>query len=77
MVFIACFAEAPLCSSTPQVDADQAENKDLASKFGVSGFPTLKIFKDGELLKDYDGGREWKDIAVAMRVRNGCSFGSQ
>jgi protein disulfide-isomerase A1 len=52
-----------------QVDATEEKNKPLASKFDVSGFPTLKIFKDGELYSDYNGPREWKDIAAHMRVR--------
>jgi hypothetical protein len=50
-----------------KVDADS--EKELGSKFGVSGFPTLKIFKDGEFFEDYVGGRTWKDMAAAMRVR--------
>mmetsp|Transcript_37941 Transcript_37941/g.68030 ORF Transcript_37941/g.68030 Transcript_37941/m.68030 type:complete len:158 (-) Transcript_37941:174-647(-) len=51
-----------------KVDADS--EKELGSKFGVSGFPTLKIFKDGEFFEDYVGGRTWKDMAAAMRVRS-------
>mmetsp|Transcript_4790 Transcript_4790/g.11653 ORF Transcript_4790/g.11653 Transcript_4790/m.11653 type:complete len:148 (+) Transcript_4790:130-573(+) len=51
-----------------KVDADG--EKDLASKFGISGFPTLKIFKDGEFLEDYNGDREWKSMAAAMRLRS-------
>ena len=50
-----------------KVDADS--EKDLGSRFGVSGFPTLMIFKDGEFQETYEGAREWKDIAAAMRVR--------
>lgn len=39
-----------------QVDATQEEA--LGTKFGVSGYPTLKWFIDGELASDYNGPRE-------------------
>lgn len=41
------------------VDATLDENKALASEYGVSGFPTLKIFnnKFGSGVSDYNGGR--------------------
>jgi protein disulfide-isomerase-like protein len=42
-----------------KIDADQAANKDLAQKYGVTGFPTLKWFpknnKEGEA---YSSGRD-------------------
>jgi protein disulfide-isomerase A6 len=45
-----------------KVDADK--HKDLAGRFGVKGFPTLKFFPRGEdkEAKDYDGGREGADF---------------
>jgi len=44
-----------------EVDADA--HKDLGSRFGVSGFPTLKFFKKGSTTPDdYNGGREAADI---------------
>jgi len=44
-----------------KVDADA--HKELASKFGVTGFPTLKFFKKGSTdPTDYNGGREAADI---------------
>eukprot|EP00242_Pyramimonas_sp_CCMP2087_P007246 CAMPEP_0198203794 /NCGR_PEP_ID=MMETSP1445-20131203/7122_1 /TAXON_ID=36898 /ORGANISM="Pyramimonas sp., Strain CCMP2087" /LENGTH=155 /DNA_ID=CAMNT_0043875329 /DNA_START=50 /DNA_END=517 /DNA_ORIENTATION=- len=51
-----------------KVDATEDNSKDLAEKFGVSGYPTLKIFKDGDFLKDFQGERQWKDIAAYMRM---------
>mmetsp|Transcript_5943 Transcript_5943/g.8026 ORF Transcript_5943/g.8026 Transcript_5943/m.8026 type:complete len:147 (-) Transcript_5943:57-497(-) len=51
-----------------KVDATENMNKDLASRFGVTGYPSLKIFKDGEYFQDYNGGREWKDMASHMRM---------
>ena len=34
------------------------EGKDICSKHGVSGYPTLKVFRNGAMEKDYDGPRE-------------------
>jgi len=44
-------------------DLDADAHKDLAGKYGVSGFPTLKFFKKGSTTaEDYNGGREANDI---------------
>lgn len=40
-----------------QVDCTEA-GKETCSKYGVSGYPTLKIFRNGEMSKDYDGPRD-------------------
>lgn len=40
-----------------QVDCTD-DGKDSCSRFGVSGYPTLKIFKGGELSTDYNGPRD-------------------
>jgi len=45
--------------------------KDTCSKFGVSGYPTLKIFKDGEMTSDYNGPREANGIVKYMRSQVG------
>ena len=40
------------------VDCTTDENKDLCQQYGVSGYPTLKYFKDGSREgQDYKGGR--------------------
>lgn len=31
----------------PKVDANEVNNKPLATKYSIRGFPTLKIFKKG------------------------------
>ena len=36
---------------------DATLEQDLASRFGVSGYPTLKVFKNGDPF-DYDGPRD-------------------
>ncbi len=40
-------------------------------KYGVNGYPTLKIFKNGEIASDYNGPRESDGIVKYMRSRAG------
>lgn len=48
-------------ASIAKVDA--VAEKDLARRYGVEGYPTIKWFPRGSLDgQDYDGGRETKDI---------------
>lgn len=42
----------------PLAKVDCPANTQLCSEFGVSGYPTLKIFRDGELSGDYSGPRD-------------------
>lgn len=41
--------------------------KDTCGKFSVSGYPTLKIFKNGEVSQEYSGPREANGIAKYMK----------
>lgn len=41
----------------PLAKVDCPANSGLCSQFGVSGYPTLKIFRDGQLSGDYQGPR--------------------
>lgn len=45
------------------VDLDATVEKELAAKYGVKGFPTLKLFSKGEVISDYKGGRT-KDALI-------------
>jgi len=54
-----------------KVDCDS--EKDLCQKYSVSGYPTLKIFRKGQLSGDYDGPREADGIAKYMRGQSGPS----
>jgi len=45
---------------------DCTVEKSTCSKYGVSGYPTLKIFKNGEFSKEYDGPREADGIIKKM-----------
>jgi protein disulfide-isomerase-like protein len=53
-------------------DVDADAHKDLASRFGVTGFPTLKFFKKGSTEpEDYNGGREAADIVEWINKQAG------
>jgi len=53
-------------------DVDADAHKDLAGRFGVSGFPTLKFFKKGSTTaEDYNGGREAADIIEFVNSQAG------
>jgi len=53
-----------------KVDADK--HRDLGSRFGVSGFPTLKWFpKDSKTPETYEGGRDSNDIIEFINRRAG------
>ena len=41
----------------PIAKVDCPANSQLCSQFGVSGYPTLKIFRDGKFSADYQGPR--------------------
>ncbi|EDO31634.1 predicted protein [Nematostella vectensis] len=55
-----------------KVDCTEA-GKDTCSKYGVSGYPTLKIFRNGEMSKDYDGPRDSSGIIRYMKKQAGPS----
>ena len=38
----------------------------LAEKYSVKGFPTIKYFKDGEMMYDYGYGRTTEDLVEFM-----------
>jgi protein disulfide-isomerase A6 len=55
-----------------KVDADK--HRELGTRFGVSGFPTLKWFPKGSTTpEDYDGGREANDIIEFINRKAGTS----
>jgi len=55
-----------------KVDCTES-GKDTCGKFGVSGYPTLKIFRGGELSQDYNGPREVNGIVKYMKAQVGPS----
>jgi protein disulfide-isomerase-like protein len=55
-----------------KVDADK--HRDLGSKYGVQGFPTLKFFPKGSSTpEDYEGGREAEDIINFVNGKAGTN----
>lgn len=42
----------------PVTQVDCTANTETCGKYGVSGYPTLKIFRGGEVSEDYQGPRE-------------------
>ena len=40
---------------------DATEEKELGTRFGVTGYPTLKLFRKGAMY-EYSGGRDRKTI---------------
>jgi len=49
-----------------KIDADAEENREVASRYGIRGYPTLKVFRKGEYT-DYQGERTAKGISAFMK----------
>lgn len=57
-------------SSIVVAKVDATIEEDLAKRFDVSGFPTMKWFVDGKE-SDYDGGRQAQDIVQWVKRKTG------
>lgn len=69
-------AATKLKSNDPPIalaKVDCTSDKATCDKFGIGGFPTLKIFRNGEVAQDYDGPREADGIVKYMRGQGGPS----
>lgn len=58
----------------PLVRVDCTAETKTCGRFDVSGYPTLKIFKNGEVASDYNGPREADGIVKFMKSRAGPTF---
>jgi len=48
------------------VDCTEGDNKDLCSKYGVRGYPTIKLFNEGDTEGEpYEGGCDLKSLKKA------------
>lgn len=56
-----------------KVDCTEA-GKDTCTKYGVSGYPTLKIFSRSDVVSDYNGPREAAGIVKYMQVHENLIF---
>ena len=54
-------AEYESSSSVAIVDVDCTVHQDVCTNHGVSGYPTIKYWQDGEV-KDYNQGRTYDDM---------------
>lgn len=41
---------------------DCTEHTDIAEEYKISGFPTIKLFKNGQVIGEYEGKRTPEDI---------------
>jgi protein disulfide-isomerase A1 len=71
------FAEAATAvAALAGVDAvlgklDATEQKDVAGRFEIKGYPTLKWFVDGEVASDFGGGRTAPEIVAWIKKKTG------
>ena len=49
------------------------DGKNTCSKNGVSGYPTLKVFRNGVFSQEYDGPRDGRGIISHMKKNSGPS----
>ena len=49
-----------------KMDVDNAANQELAQKYNISSIPNLKLFKNGQVIKDYVGFREKGTFATEL-----------
>ena len=53
-------------------DANEDSNRELASKYAVRGFPTLKILRNGgKSIQDYKGPRDAEGIVEYLKKQSG------
>ena len=50
---------------------DATEEKTMAEKYGVRGFPSLKLFRGMDSVADYEAGRTERDIVAFMKKKAG------
>jgi protein disulfide isomerase family A protein 3 len=55
-----------------KVDCTEA-GKETCGKFSVSGYPTIKIFRNGEMASDYNGPRDFSGIVKYMKGQAGSA----
>ncbi|KAL7535153.1 hypothetical protein ACHAXR_006307 [Thalassiosira sp. AJA248-18] len=62
------------------VDCTTDENSDMCQEYGVQGYPTLKVFKDGNTEgEDYNGGRSLDELTsfADEELNKKCLVGSE
>ena len=51
----------------PLAKVDCSANSAICQNYDVSGYPTLKIFRNGDISADYQGGRTAGEILILFR----------
>ncbi|XP_013997083.1 protein disulfide-isomerase A3 isoform X2 [Salmo salar] len=64
-------AATRLKGTVPLAKVDCTANPDTCGRFGVTGYPTLKIFRNGEDASSYDGPRSADGIVHFMKKQAG------
>ncbi|KAJ8247491.1 hypothetical protein GJAV_G00247020 [Gymnothorax javanicus] len=64
-------AATRLKGKVPLAKVDCTANSNVCGKYGVSGYPTLKIFRDGEESGPYDGPRTADGIVSHLKKQAG------
>jgi protein disulfide isomerase len=55
------------------VKMDSTENQQQTAKYEIRGYPTIKFFRSGRLVGDYEGGRQAADIVSFVEKSSGPS----
>lgn len=50
-----------------KLDVDNQENQELAMKYQIQSIPALKLFKNGQVVKDFVGFREKNTFAGELK----------
>ncbi|XP_051577765.1 protein disulfide isomerase family A, member 7 [Myxocyprinus asiaticus] len=66
-------AATKLKGAVPLAKVDCTVNSETCERFGVNGYPTLKIFRNGEEAESYDGPRTADGIVSYMKKQAGPS----
>uniref|UniRef100_A0A4W4GCZ6 Protein disulfide-isomerase n=1 Tax=Electrophorus electricus TaxID=8005 RepID=A0A4W4GCZ6_ELEEL len=66
-------AATRLKGTVPLAKVDCTANSETCGRFGVNGYPTLKIFRNGEEASSYDGPRTADGIVSYMKKQAGPS----
>lgn len=61
-------AASELKDSVPLAKVDATVHKELAKRFDVQGYPTIKLWKDNSAPIDYDGERDSGGEQVVFKV---------
>ena len=65
------FNNALDCIEKILATVDATVETQLAKRFDIRGYPSLKFFRRGQLVEDYRGGRTTTDLVTYIREKAG------